>query len=150
MVHSCDLKKFFNSKGISDIKHVIFNDGKEYDINKVKLILTKSQFKLEGFFKNNRSKVIGNVQDYIRLVNEYNYSFGVIDANKKEKNVCSLECQFISTLPLKDRNIKDLINDNKWRIQNLCSKENILSQMNKETTLQARQEMVLYNFNKEL
>ena len=150
MVHSCDLKKFFNSKGISDIKHVIFNDGKEYDINKVKLILTKSQFKLEGFFKNNRSKVIGNVQDYIRLVNEYNYSFGVIDANKKEKNVCSLECQFISTLPLKDRNIKDLVNDNKWRIQNLCSKENILSQIENETTLQARQEMVLYNFNKEL
>lgn len=149
MVHSCDFKKFFKQKGISSIKHVIFNNGKEYDVDKVKLILTKSQFKLEGFIKNNRSKVISNVQDYIRLINEYNYSFGVIDANKKEKNTCSLEYQFISTLPLKARNIRDLVNDNKWRIQNLCSKENIINQIENENTLLSKQEMEMFRLNKD-
>ena len=150
MVHACDFRKFFKERGITEIQHIVLSNGKKYDVNKVKMILTESQFKLEAFIKQNKSKVISCVQDYIRLINEYGYSFGVIDANKEEKDVCALEYQFISTLPLEDGDIRTICNDNKWRLNNLCSKENVIKKLYNEDTYSAKLEKEMYNFNKDL
>ena len=52
MVHSCDFKEFFKKKGVAKIKGLTFNSDDpyhEYDIDKLKLILTESQFKMAAF-----------------------------------------------------------------------------------------------------
>ena len=51
MVHAVDIRGFFREKGLSEIQHIKFSSGKKYDVSKIKLILTNSQFKLESFIK---------------------------------------------------------------------------------------------------
>ena len=149
MVHTVDIKGFFEEKGITEIKNVIFNDGKKYDINKIKMILTESQFKLEGFIKNDKSELIHNICDYIKLINLYNYSFGVINANQKEKNKCSLEYQFISTLPLEGRSIRQIVSDTKHSINDDCSKENIIEDLKNEDSYWSKKELDIFEFSED-
>ena len=148
MVHSCDFKKFFKSKGIEFVAHTIYSDNKKYDINKVKMILTESQFKLDAFIKDKNS-IIKSVSDYVNLLNEYNYSFGVIDANKEEKKYCSLEYQFISTLPLNKKDIYNLYSDVKYKINEDCCGDNIVKALEKEDTTSAKEELDMYKLNKD-
>ena len=145
MVHSCDIKGFFKEKGVTFVEHTILCGNKKYDINKVKMILTKSQFKAESFIDS--SKMVKTVEDYINLINQYNYPFGVIDANKEDKNTCSLEYQFISTLPLSTLDIKELFLFNKWFINDSCSKERIIESLYNDNNPNAKKEIELYKIN---
>jgi len=149
MVHSCDFKKFFNNKGVRFVEHTIFDGDKKYDINKVKMILTESQFKLLSFIKD-KNCPIKNINDYIKLVNDYGYSFGVIDANKEEKIECSLEYQFISTLPLNNNDILNLFNDSKYKINEKCLKDNIIKSLREDNSSMAKEELAMYNLNNDL
>lgn len=147
MVHSCDLKYFFEEKGVRFVEHTIYSGTKKYDINNIKMILTESQFKLDGFIKDNGSDEIKDLSDYIKLINKYNYSFGVIDANKEEKSTCSLEYQFISTLPLNKDDITNIYKDVKFNINDECSKEKIIQSLKEEDTLSSNEELRMYNLN---
>lgn len=143
MVHSCDLKQFFKEKGVTTVARTILCDDKQYDINKVKMILTRSQFKADSFIES--SKIINTIQDYVRLINEYDYPFGVINANKDDsKNVCTLEYQFISTLPLSILDIQKLYKFNKWHINEACSKEKIIEQLYNDESKTSLQERRFY------
>lgn len=126
MVHSVDIKKFFKSKNIKYIEHVKFPKDKKYDVNKVKLILTESQFKASSFMNQSSIKTVA---DYINKINEYDYPIGIIDCDKEEKNKCSLEYQFISTLPLSIKDIAILYDNTKWNINNACSADNVIEQL---------------------
>ena len=144
MVHSCDFKAFFKEKGICDIKHIQFNNGKKYDLNNIKRILTKSQFKAEAFI---RDGVIKSFPEFIDVINSFNYRLGVIDANKKRNNLCSLEYQFISTIPFRKDDIRTIYSDNKWRIYNLYQPKNIIRAVRNEETDMAKKELDMLNAN---
>ena len=126
MVHSVDIKKFFKSKNIEYIEHVKFLGDKKYSANKIKLILTESQFKASSFMEQSSIKTM---TDYINKINEYDYPIGIIDCDKKEKNKCSLEYQFISTLPLSIKDVAKLYDDTKWNINKACSADSIIEQL---------------------
>ena len=126
MVHSVDVKKFFKSKNIEYIEHVKFKDEKKYKADKIKLILTESQFKASSFMEQSSIK---NMTDYLNKINEYDYPIGIIDCDKEEKNKCSLEYQFISTLPLSIKDIAILYDNTKWNINNACSADNVIEQL---------------------
>ena len=56
IIHSCDFKTFFKEKGIKKIKGFVrYNhkskEAKDYDVNKIKMIITMSQFKALTFMK---------------------------------------------------------------------------------------------------
>ena len=132
MVHSCNIQKFFNDKGITSIPASITIDKKDYDISKVKIVLTASQFKMEKFLKHKSG--VNPVDFYVNYLNDYNYPFGIVSADKGENasgkdEYCSLEYQFISTLPLKVDTLIKLKNSVMGRTDLLCSKENIISSL---------------------
>ncbi len=126
MVHACDFKEFFKEKGITSIKHIKYGDeNKEYDISKIKMILTSSQFKLKSLLTKTSDSNL-KINNYIKRINQYGYSFGIINANLPQKdNLCLLEYQFVSTLPLSINNIMSLLTKNNDVINDYCSKESI-------------------------
>ncbi len=126
MVHCVDVKKFFKSKNIECIEHVEFKDDREYKADKIKLILTESQFKASSFMEHSSIK---NMANYINKINEYDYPIGIIDCDKEEKYKCSLEYQFISTLPFSIKDIAKLYDNTKWNINNACGADNVIEQL---------------------
>ena len=146
MVHSCDIKRFFKEKNIEFLSHTTYCGDKKYDVNKIKMVLTESQFKLITFIKDKNS-YIKTISDYINTINKFNYSFGVIDANKEEKSNCALEYQFMSTLPLNKDDILKIYNDVYFDINNECTKEKIIQSLSEEDTVFSKEELEMYNLN---
>ena len=147
MVHACDFRAFFREKGINTINHIKFSNGKVYDLSKVKMILTKSQFKAEAFIKNNNNGTIKSFPDFINAINKYKYPFGIVNANKSGNGLCSLEYQFISTLPLSSADIAGIYDDNKWRIDGQCSKKAIIKKLLSDDSDSTKNEIQMYNLN---
>ncbi len=148
MVHSCDFKGFFKEKGNDKIQHIYLNDGTIVNLENVKMILTESQFKAASFMKCGKNESIKCVRDFFKLINKYNYHIGVIDANQKRMGLCSLEYQFISTLPLSKADIDGIYSDNKWRINGQCSPKRIIKSLLDDTSGTSEKEKEVFNLNR--
>lgn len=117
MVHACDFKKFFQEHNINFIYGNTYDDTipyKKYDINKIKLILTESQFKASRVIKNiDKLKNETHISAFFRIMNEYDYELAISNLVPKEDNNVNLNYQFVSTLPFDHDELNNLINDNK-------------------------------------
>lgn len=98
VIHSCDFKSFFKEHNITKIKGY-YAQGKTryYDVDNLKLILTKSQFKASSFVKYMKF----TIDDYFGLLEKYGYHLGISGVEPKVKNAVKLCYQFLSTLPIK-------------------------------------------------
>lgn len=108
IVNSCDFKTFFKEKGIKYIYGKTYSKSsdqkpyKPYDVNKVKVILTESQFKCKDIITDNIETKGGETpfDAFMRLLNEYNYCLGVSNLEPEHKKRVNLNYQFLSTLPI--------------------------------------------------
>ena len=85
------------------------NTTKKYDVKKLKLIITESQFKAANFMR----KMKLNMDDYFNLLTKYDYHIAVSGVEPKEKSEVTLCYQFLSTLPIKPNELEYLIDKNK-------------------------------------
>lgn len=119
VLHSCNLQRFFKDKGISTIEGLTFNIDKQpkikkYDVRDIKVILTESQFKLAKYIKNLPShEGEDKIDAYFRIINEYNYGFGVCNLEPKQKRLVELNYEVLSTMPVSKSTIKKIIKQNK-------------------------------------
>lgn len=111
VVHSCDFLSFFKENNITAIKGMTFdksNPVKTYtDLNKIKMILTESQFKCASFIENSKGNL--NFDKMIALINEYDYPLGITNLEPKKDNLISLNYQFLSTLPIQIEHIESIL-----------------------------------------
>ena len=138
IVNSCDIKQFFKEKNIKYIYGKTFDRTNRhevipYDINKVKMIVTESQFKCASFMQNIqlRDEKEKPIRAYMRLMNEYDYCLGITNLEPKHHKVVQLSHQYVSTLPLNTSAIRRIkkVNQNDYKIQSNCEKiaEEIIS-----------------------
>lgn len=97
LVSVFDFHKF--AREIAKTDKIIDIYGTEYDINKIDVILTKSQFKLYSRYK--------NFEEYTYYFKKYNHRIGVTRVNKKESDfVTPLNYQYIQSNNFTDESIK--------------------------------------------
>ena len=131
VVHSCDLKKFFKNHNIIKIYGKTYNgdNKREYDVNKVKMILTESQFKLAKFIKN--LKTVGDeepIDAYFRLLNEYNYSFGISNIESYSKvDYVKLCYQFFSTMPISEYESNEFVKVNQTYLNEITDNDYVIN-----------------------
>ena len=134
MVHSCDFKEFFKEKGITKIKGLTFNSNDpyhEYDVDKLKLILTESQFKMAAFIRSMKDLIKEEypLKYYFKCLNEYDYSLGISSYEPKKLEHVSLNYQFLSTLPINIKDIDPIIEFNKQILDESQSEEKIIESL---------------------
>lgn len=95
VVHSVDFKLFCHENGVTKIKDYYSNEEK--DIEKIKLILTKSQFKANMFIKNDKRR---KIKYYFKKIKEYGYCLGIASINPENKGKVNLSYQMLSTMPV--------------------------------------------------
>ena len=138
IVSSCDIKEFFKEKNIEYIYGKTYN-GQELraiDINKVKVILTESQFKCNSFLHNIKDQSLPNeapIDTFIRLLNKYEYCLGVSNLEPEHDKRVNLNYQFLTTLPL-NNSVKHFIrNINYGDFRQMTKVENIAKEIIKES-----------------
>ena len=125
VIHSTDISAFCNKYKITHIDGIYsFGDGtyKKYDVNKLKLVITESQFKASSFMR----ALHLNMDDYFDLVEKYDYHIAVSGVEPKEKHEVKLCYQFLSTLPVKPEEIDYLIMQNELRLYDSIEEDNII------------------------
>lgn len=94
-----DFKKFAEEIAHTDKIKDIW--GKEYDIKKIDVILTASQFKMYKKYQ--------NFDEYNYYHSRYNHIYGVTRVNKKESNIYTpMNYQYIQSNDFTEDSIKDL------------------------------------------
>ena len=76
VVHSTDIEAFCRKNKVAYIEGIYsFGDGslKKYDVNKLKIVITESQFKASSFMR----ALNLNMDDYFDLVEKYDYHIAV-------------------------------------------------------------------------
>jgi len=154
IVSSCDIKTFYKEKGITHIKGLTFSDSdneqekyKEYPIENVKMIITKSQFKCASFIRNiNKLENETPFDAYMRLLNEYDYKLGITNLEPNHENLVNLNYQFFSTVPFNKRAVKKIVGLNKFDYKKQTSVDTVANDLlsNKVAT----KEKTIYNLNK--
>jgi len=122
-VHSCDFKDFFKKHNVNKIVGKTYKnqETKEYDIDKVEMILTESQFKGAKFIKNipGIEKYDSPIKHFFDLVlNKYKYGLGIANLEPVIRNTVKLNYQVISTLPLSKETIDKLFKITKNEMDN--------------------------------
>ena len=148
VVHACEFKKFFKSKGIKQIYGKTFEDHnlRAYDIEKVKLILTESQFKASGFIKNiKRKENESPISAFFRIMNEYDYFFAISNLEPKHDNKVKLNYQFVSTIPFFRRDLDNILLDNRRLFNHDISNHRVA----KELSQNDKNEQNIFETNKE-
>lgn len=148
VVHSCNFRKFFKEKGISKIYGKTFDGSnlREYDVEKVKLILTESQFKASGFINNiERKEKESPLSAFFRIMNEYDYSFAISNLEPKHNNKVKLNYQFLTTIPFNKRDLDNILNENRIKFNLEVSNNKIADDL----TMQNEDERKIYEANKE-
>lgn len=128
IVHSCDFKRFFKEKNISQIYGLTYDGNKKklYNIESIKMILTESQFKAKSFMKSLSNNVHKSpLSCYFDLLKEYDYCLAISNLEPSNKNKVKLNYQFISTIPFANRELDKLIEENKIIYKNKMSKSAI-------------------------
>lgn len=135
IVHSCDFKSFFKEKGITKIKGKFkFDSGviKDYDVDKIKIILTESQFKAASFLKRKGL----SVDHYFNILQQYDYQIGISGVEPKQKTKVRLNYQFLSTLPFENpSDIDYLTKENVERLNKMTSDESVFEALKLEDKL---------------
>lgn len=130
VVHSCDIKAFCQKHNISKIKGIYsYNNNnivyKNYDVNKLKLVLTESQFKAASFMKGLKM----DIDQYFDLIEKYDYHIGISGVEPKPKTQVKLCYQFLSTMPIKPNEIDYLIDENMALLSEKSSVKNVISNL---------------------
>ena len=150
VIHSCDFKQFFMEKGIKKIKGFItYQKGKrsvrEYDVNKLKMIITKSQFKALTFMKH----LNYSLDDYFSRIKEYNYHLGISGVEPKNKDKVRLCYQFLSTLPVKNEEWDYLIDENKVLLKQMTQESEIITNLRTSDSPSYPTGIEIYDINQE-
>ena len=144
VVHSCNLKTFYKEHGITTIKGLTFNKEQpyaDYDVNNIKMIITKSQFKAAKFFKNSKvfDASLNKFDAYINLLNDYDYALGVsfehgLDDIYNTNHLVRLNYQFLSTIPFDKGTLDRIYTENKNKFAIKTSDDYIINNILKDNT----------------
>ncbi len=147
IVSSCDIKQFFKEKNIEYIYGKTYN-GQELraiDINKVKMILTESQFKCNSIIQNIKDQSLPNeapIDTFVRLLDKYEYCLGVSNLEPEHDKRVNLNYQFLTTLPL-NNSVKHFIrNINYGDFRQMTKVENIAKEIIKESNNENEMELL--------
>lgn len=136
MLHSVNLKEFFEEEGIQELDSIInFKSYDRYDTKKilakdVKIILTVGQFKAAKFLQHLTKEEIkkygcnSQIEYYFKKLKEYKYKFGIANV-EFQKSEYALNYQFLSTLPL-TKNVLDELCNNTYNVINKNVSEDVL------------------------
>lgn len=95
MVCSFDFKEFSKIKKISKIKDIY---GDEHNIEDIDIILTESQFKLSGAYR--------NFQHYVSEIKSRDYGFWITRTSpKKEKRIATTNYQYLQCLDMNEEDV---------------------------------------------
>lgn len=98
MVCSIDFNKFSEENFVGEITDIY---GKIHNICDIDIILTESQFKLSGAYK--------DFESYVSEIEKRDYGFWITRTSpKKEKKVATSNYQYLQCLNLSDENIEEL------------------------------------------
>ena len=149
VVHSCDIKKFFKDKNIEKIYGLDFSGGlKEYEIDKVKMILTKGQFKADSMLKGLETLENESAFDaFMRKFKEYDYAFAISNLEPENKDTVNLNYQFFSTLPFATRELKKLLHNTENEFKILTTDENVAKSLFLQHSSECEQDEKIYAKN---
>lgn len=129
IIHSCDFKQFFKEKGITQIKGFNSYNNKQktrmYNVDKLKIILTKSQFKALSFMKH----LNFTLEDYFNLLEKHDYHLGISGVEPLHKKEVRLCYQFLSTLPINNSDFDNIINRNINNLKEDITEEKIINHL---------------------
>lgn len=116
IVNSCNIEEFCKEHNITKIYGKTYDKNqklKEYDISKVKMILTESQFKCAKLMKNAGM----TIDRFMELLNEFDYSLAINHLEYAHNNLVDLNYQVLSTIPFNQRELDYIIqfNDKEYK-----------------------------------
>lgn len=154
VVNSCDIVGFCKEHGITTIYGKTFkdkNDLKAYDVSKIKMVLTESQFKCAKLLK--YIDVIGDetpMAAYMRLLNKYDYSLAINHLEYDHKNEVDLNYQVFSTIPFNKEELEQIVMDNDKAYKNAVSGDRLVQNIAKSHDSELEKEILrnvnYYNF----
>lgn len=153
IINSCDIKEFFKSKGITEIWGKTFDEDKTkslraYDINKVKIILTESQFKCASFMKNLEcNEGEQPIDAFMRLLEEYDYAFGINNLEQKHDSTINMNYQFFSTIPFSKKSIDYIVKYNEQCYKDQTTQKELAKEMIKRSKNDYEKQMYEKYFN---
>ena len=125
VIHSTDILAFCKKHNISEIEGLYsFKNRKlkKYKVEKIKLVITESQFKAASFMK----YLNLTMDDYFDYLEKYDYHIAVSGVEPKEKSEVRLCYQFLSTLPIKPNELDYLIDENMLSLYQEIEEENVI------------------------
>lgn len=140
MIHACDFKSFFKEKDISVIYGKTYDEQnplKAYDINKVKIILTESQFKAYRVIKCiERNEDETPISAFFRMMNECDYELAISNLVPKDDTIINLNYQFISTIPFDEKELDELITINRDLYKEETSDSSLANKISKGNSIE--------------
>ena len=146
VIHSTDIVGFCMKHKIDYIDGIYSfseNTTKKYDVKKLKLIITESQFKAANFMR----KLKLNMDDYFNLLTKYDYHIAVSGVEPKEKKEVRLCYQFLSTLPIKPEELEYLIEKNKLMLYDSVEQDNVIEGLGLSSSKTYPTGLELYDIN---
>lgn len=152
VVHTCDLKGFFKEHNIKRIKSWVNYSEKEYemiDVDKIKMIITESQFKGISYLKNMEldKKYKNELDYYFNKLHEYDYHLGIANDDLEEDKGVTLNYQYLSTLPIEESEINRLIKANQHSILEEVKTDNLMAKLYNNEYCQ--NDIRIYNLDKD-
>ena len=147
VIHSTDIMAFCKKHKITEIEGIYdFKNKKmkKYDVSKIKIVVTESQFKAASFMK-----YLSNftMDDYFDLLEKYDYHIAISGVEPKEKKRVKLCYQFLSTLPLAPQDIDYLIESNKLELYESIEQDNVVEGLRMASNKTYNTGVELYDIN---
>lgn len=150
VVHACELQLFFKDNGISTIEGIVNFGGetektyREYDIKKVKMVLTLSQVKFASFASNLETNPNETQWDcYMRLLNDFEYHLGINNLEPDQNKDGLLNYEFLSTMPLSEKEYDHILEYGKKKFDESLEDKSVYESLDEN-------EKALYEANEEL